>query len=281
MTLTRRTLLQAAALTPALAAGPVKKIGAQLYTVRDVILKDPRAVLKQLDEIGYREAEVVQATMPQIWDALKSTRLKPVSVHMDSALFKEGQESKLDAAVADAKRRGFAFVVYPYLPPAERGGLDVIRKLAGRLNRAGEKCRAAGMMLCYHNHAFEFDPKEGTLPMDVLLKETDPKLVGIELDIFWVSVAGHDPVAMLKQHAGRVPLIHLKNKAAGTEVRFNEAVPHPAFKEVGTGEIDMPAVLRAAKAARVKHYFVEQDRTPGNPVDSLRQSYEYLSGLKL
>ena len=277
--LTRRTFLQAAALTPALAAGPLKQIGAQLYTVRDIILKDPRAVLKQLDEIGYREAEVVQATMPQIWDALKSTRLKPVSVHFDSALFNEGKESELDAAIADAKRRGFAFVVYPYLPPAERGGLPAISKLAGRLNRAAGKCRAAGMSLCYHNHAFEFDPKDGTLPMDVLLKETDPKLVGLELDIFWVSVAGHDPAAMLKQHAGRVPLIHLKNKAAGTEVRFNESVPHAAFKEVGTGEIDIPAVLRAAKAAGVKHYFVEQDRTPGNPVDSLRQSYQYLSRL--
>ncbi len=279
--LTRRTLLQAAALTPAFAAGPLKRIGAQLYTVRDVILKDPRAVLKQLDEIGYREAEVVQATMAQIWDALKSTRLKPVSVHFDSALFNPGKESELDAAIADAKRRGFAFVVYPYLPPPERGGLEAIRRLAGRLNRAAEKCRASGMKLCYHNHAFEFDPKEGTLPMDVLLKETDSKLVGLELDIFWVSVAGHDPVAMLKQHGGRVPLLHLKNKAAGTEVRFNEGAPHGAFKEVGAGEIDIPAVLRAAMAAGVKHYFVEQDRTPGNPVDSMRQSYQYLSGLKI
>ena len=85
---------------------------------------------------------------------------------------------------------------------------------------------------------------------------------------------------MLKQHAGRVPLLHLKNKAEGTEVRFNEGVPHAAFKEVGTGAIDIPAVLRAAQAAGVKHYFVEQDRTPGNPIDSLRQSYEYLSKLK-
>lgn len=278
--LTRRTFLQAAALSPALAAAPLKTIGVQLYTVRDVILKDPAGVLKQLEQIGYREAEVVQATMDRIWDALKATRLKPVSIHFDSALFTEGRESDLDAAVTDAKRRGFAFVVYPYLPPKERGGLAAIRKLAGRLNRAGEKCRAAGMRLCYHNHAFEFDPQEGELPMDVLMKETDPKLVGLELDIFWASVAGHDPAAMLRRHAGRVPLLHLKNKAAGTEVRYNEAVPHAAFKEVGAGEIDVPAVLKAARAAGVRHYFVEQDRTPGNPVESLRQSYQYLSGLK-
>ncbi len=281
MTLLRRTFLQVAALTPALAAAPLKKIGVQLYTVRDVILKDPRGVLKQLDEIGYREAEVVGATLPQIWDAIKSTRLQPVSVHLDSALFKEGREGELDAAIADAKRRGFTFVVYPYLPPAERGGLPAIRKLAAQLNSAGKKCRAAGLKLCYHNHAFEFDPKDGSLPMDVLIKETDPKLVGLELDIFWVSVAGHDPAAMLKQHADRVPLLHLKNKAPGTPVRYNEGVAHAAFKEVGAGEIDIPAVLRAAKAAGVQHYFVEQDRTQGNPVDSLRQSYQHLSSLKI
>ena len=145
MTVSRRTILQALALAPAAAAaGPLKNIGVQLYTVRDILPKDPRGVLKQLDAIGYREAEVVQATMAQIWDALKSTRLKPVSVHFDSALFHEDKQSELDAAIDDAKRRGFAFVVYPYLPPAERGGLAAIRKLAGHAQPRGREVPRGG-----------------------------------------------------------------------------------------------------------------------------------------
>jgi sugar phosphate isomerase/epimerase len=110
----------------------------------------------------------------------------------------------------------------------------------------------------------------------MLLEETDPKLVMLEMDIFWVSVAGHDPVQALNTHKGRVPLLHLKDKATGTPVQFNENVPKTAFKEVGSGSIDIPAVLEAADAAGVRNYFVEQDQTTGDPIISLRKSFEYL-----
>src|SRR5262249_12085660 len=108
---------------------------------------------------------------------------------------------------------------------------------------------------------------------------TDPKLLGIEMDVFWVSVAGHDPVELLRKLSGRVPLLHVKDKAAGTPDRFNEGVLRTAFKEAGQGVVDWPRVLAAAKSAGVRHYFVEQDQTPGDPVESLRQSYHYLSNL--
>jgi sugar phosphate isomerase/epimerase len=169
--------------------------------------------------------------------------------------------------------------VFPYLPPAERGGLDVIKGLAEKLNRAGEKCRGAGLNFCYHNHAFEFEPISGTTPVQVLADNTDKKLVGFEADLFWVSVAGHDPVEFLKKMSGRVPLIHLKDKAEGTKVQYNESVPKTAFKEVGHGVIDWAKVLDAAASAGVQHYFVEQDQTPGDPVESLRQSCAYVSKL--
>ena len=198
---------------------------------------------------------------------------------MDSGVFAAGQEAKLERSIADARERGFSYVVYPYVPPAQRAGLEGMRRLGERLNRAGEKCRAAGMALCYHNHAFEFDPREGKTPLEVLMEGTTKQLVGLELDIFWASVAGHDPAAILKQYSGRVPLIHLKGKSPGMKVQYTEAVPKAAFKEVGAGELDIPAVLRAAEAAGVKHYFVEQDQTPGDPVASLRQSYQYLHKL--
>ena len=177
------------------------------------------------------------------------------------------------------KEHGFSYAVFPYVQISDRGGLDKIRALAEKLNKAGEKCHAAGLTFCYHNHAFEFQPTEGTTPFDVLVESLDPKLVGLELDVFWVSVAGHDPVETLKKLSGRVHLVHLKDKAQGTPVMYKESVPASAFKEVGSGVIEWPAVLSAAKAAGVAHYFVEQDQTPGDPLESLRQSFTYVSKL--
>lgn len=154
-----------------------------------------------------------------------------------------------------------------------------MRKLGATLNKAGAICRDSGLRLCYHNHAFEFEPSgDGTL-LDVLMNTADPKLVALELDIMWSRVAGVDPVTVLKRYAGRVPLLHLKNVAQGTEQRYNETVPKTAFREVGDGMIDIPAVLAAASQYGVGHYFVEQDQTPGDPLASLRASYRYVAGL--
>jgi sugar phosphate isomerase/epimerase len=251
-------------------------LGVQLYTVRQTIGANPAAVLKAIQDIGYREVEATYANLDQIWPALKETQLKPVSVHLDTALFFEGG-AKLDAAIADVKKRGFQYVVLPYIPPEQRGGIDVFKKLAETLNKSGEKAKAAGLTLCYHNHAFEFEPMQGTTGFELLMKETHKDLVSLEMDVFWVSVAGHDPVALLKKYAGRVALLHLKDKVSGAAVQYNERVPKETFKEVGNGTIDIPAVLVAAKKSAVKNYFVEQDQTPGDPIDSLRQSYKYLS----
>jgi sugar phosphate isomerase/epimerase len=111
------------------------------------------------------------------------------------------------------------------------------------------------------------------------MDNTDKKLVGLEMDVFWVSVGGHDPVELLHKLSGRVPLLHLKDKAQGTPVMYKESVPHAAFKEIGHGILDWPAILKAAASAGVDHYFVEQDQTPGDPVESLRQSFTYLKSL--
>jgi sugar phosphate isomerase/epimerase len=204
--------------------------------------------------------------------------LKPISVHLDSGLFLPENAGKLTAAIARSKELGFRYAVYPYIPPERRGGLDTFKALADVLNRAGEECRKAGLELCYHNHSFEFQPIGTTNGMDTLLSRTEKNLVGWEMDIFWVSVGGFDPSDLLKKYAGRVRLLHLKNKAAGTPVRYDESVPPTAFREAGDGVLDIPAILRDAAAAGVQHYFVEQDETQGNPIDSLRRSYRYLRG---
>ncbi len=280
----RAFISQAAALVPlsraAFAKEPLRSsnLGVQLYTVRNVITKDPAATLQAIEQIGYTEVEATYANLDQIWSALQQTKLKPVSVHVDLAIFKEGG-NRLDTVLADLKQRHFEYVVVPYIPQEERGGMDVFKRLAEMLNKSGERAKANGLSLCYHNHAFEFKPLQGTNGLAVMMHETQKGLVSLEMDIFWVSVAGHDPVQLLKTYSGRVSLLHLKDKARGLATQYNENVPPATFKEVGSGSIDIAAVLSEANRAGVRHYFVEQDQTPGDPIASLRESYKYLSSL--
>jgi len=279
----RREFLQATSLAAALGAAgraaQLKTLGVQLYTVRTVLPQKPEETLKAIRDIGYQEVEATYAGLDALWPVLQASGLKPVSIHLDSKLVTQGNIDDLSPIFDKLKQRGFQYAVFPYLPEPERGGIDVIKGISQKFNRAGEKCRAAGMSFCYHNHAFEFATEKGATLFQVMLDNTDKKLVAYEVDVFWVSVAGLDPVEMIQKLSDRVLLLHLKDKAEGTPVMYKESVPRTAFKEVGNGVVDWPKVLRAAAAAKVAHYFVEQDQTPGDPVDSLRQSFGYLSKL--
>jgi sugar phosphate isomerase/epimerase len=262
-------------------ADMLSDIGVQLYTVRNVILNNPAQVLKTIDEIGYREAELVWASMDKIWADLKKTRLRPVSIHMDSQLFTADKKSELDEALHKAKEHGFEYAVYPAVPrPDRESGADYFKGMAERLGEAGTKCRSLGLQFCYHNHAFDFRRLGSTTPLEILVTGTPRDVLALEADVFWVSVAGHDPVEFLKSYAGRIPMLHLKNKTEGMGVQYTENVPPSAFREVGKGSLDIPAILHAAKSIGVKHFFVEQDQTPGDPLESLRRSYSYLSALR-
>ena len=199
----RREFLQATSLVAALGAvgraAQLKTLGVQLYTVRGVLPQRPLETLKAIRAIGYQEAEATYAGLDALWPALEESGLKPVSIHLDSKSVTQGNPDDLNRIFDRLKQRGFQYAVFPYLPEPERGGIDVIKAFAEKLNRAGEKCRAAGMTFCYHNHAFEFATEKGTTLFQVMLDNTDKKLVGIELDAFWVSVAGGDPVEMIQK----------------------------------------------------------------------------------
>jgi len=278
----RQLLASLAAGSLSLQAKKLKKIGCQLYTLRSVIDAQPKAIFDQLDGAGYDEVEAVRGNLDKIWDALKASKLKPVSLHIDTRLFTVEQD-KLGAALDDAKAKGFKYVVCPYIAPADRGGVEMIKKLADTLNKAGAKCKAAGTELCYHNHAFEFEPVAGGKGnlLDVLMQSTDPALVGLEFDIMWAAVGGVDPIEVLTKYKGRVPLMHVKDLAPNITVRYNEKVPKEAFKEAGAGILELPKILKAASETGTKHFFVEQDQTPGDPMASLKQSIAYLKKLEL
>jgi sugar phosphate isomerase/epimerase len=263
-----------------------RRFGAQLYTVRDQVAKDPAATLRAIKEIGYREVEVLQQTMDVVLPIARSLDLAPVAVHIDPALVLDGAQPAVPTRLAEVAARsrdaGAGYLVLAWIPFERRpAGAAGYKELGAALNRAGEAAKRAGLQFAYHNHAFEFQEVEPSRrALDVIVASTDPALVALELDVFWVAVTGADPVAVLRQHSGRVALVHLKDKAAGVGPALREdQVPRTAFAEVGSGTLDFRAIVAAADAAGAKHYFVEQDHTAGDPIASLRKSYEHLSRL--
>ena len=172
-----------------------------------------------------------------------------------------------DKAVEDAASVGQKYMVCAWLAPAERGNLDHFKKLADDFNKAGEVCKKAGIQFCYHNHDFEFIQENGKYPYDILLENTDKNLVKMEIDLYWLTKAGQDPIALIEKHPGRFPLWHMKDMDK-TEKKM--------FTEVGNGIIDFKAILKHSNKADLKYFFVEQDICPGDPYDSITQSITYI-----
>jgi sugar phosphate isomerase/epimerase len=204
--------------------------------------------------------------------------LKPIAVHSSVSVLEE--EGRAEEELGRAKESGIGYLVIPVLPQQMRGTIDDYRGFAERMNLFGEKCKAEGVVLAYHNHAFEFEPMEGTSPIETMLEAFEPGLVGLELDVFWSSVAGVDPVEILNRYPSQIPLLHLKDKAAGTSQTYDGNNVRPdQFKEVGSGVLDFAAILEAGDSNGVQHYVVEQDHCPGDPLESLRMSFDYLEDI--
>ncbi len=257
-------------------------IGVQLYTVRELMQQNPADTIAKIAKVGYNSVEGATYTGSQKFYGMDpvifSKLLKDNGLVMPSAHYRLGEEKtngenvkgtmlhEWDKAVDDAAAVGLKYMVCAFLSPAERGGLDHYKYVADQLNIAGEKCKKAGIQLCYHNHDFEFAKQDNTYPMDILFA-ADKELVKFEMDLYWVTKAGMDPIALFKQHPGRFPLMHLKDM---------DKTEQKAFTEVGNGVIDFKTILKNKKTAGLKYFFVEQDKCPGSPFDSITQSYNYI-----
>ena len=160
--------------------------------------------------------------------------------------------------------------------------MDQYKQMAEKCNAAGEKCKAAGIQLCYHNHAFEYEPLDdsaGKTGYDVFIDEFDSQLCKFELDVFWAAIGGWDPMETMRKLKGRISQLHLKDLAANTPTIYDEGkVPTEAFQEVGNGTIDFDRVLKLAATIGVEQCHVEQDQSP-DPIKSIGESYEYLKAL--
>jgi sugar phosphate isomerase/epimerase len=291
----------------AAAGPPLRRLGVQLYTVRDQMKTNAAETLKAIASIGYKEIELGRADLAQLVPLAKNVGLNPVSTHIEAwivagakppappapgtpAPAKPAAAAPLTPPTDDSLKKTFdeirahgpSYAVVAYLFKGERP-TDAAgwTKFGEQMNRAGKLAKSAGVTLGYHNHGFEFEKlPDGQRPLDVLLKTFDPSLVQIELDVYWVGITGADPVALINQLGKRVPLLHLKDKDAAAPVETDEGkVARTSFKEVGSGGLDFPAILKAAASAGVSHLFVEQDQTPGDPIASLKKSYEYLAKL--
>ena len=260
-----------------------KYIGLQLYTVRDAMSKDPAGTLAKVAAIGFNSVEGATYTGSQKFygmdaksfaDLLKKNNLIMPSSHYRLGEVQENGKDVLgtmlhewNKAVDDAKTVGAKYMVCAWLDPKERGNIDHYKLLAEHLNKAGETCKASGIQLCYHNHDFEFIQDNGQLPYDVLLNNTNKDLVKFELDLYWVTKAGHDPIALFNANPGRFPLWHTKDM---------DNTPQHDFTEVGNGVIDFKNIFKYADKAGLKYFFVEQDKTPGDPFDSITKSIAYI-----
>ncbi len=178
-----------------------------------------------------------------------------------------------------AKEIGFSNLVIPYLQDGNRKTLDDYKKVAENANKAAAMAKKLGIQLAYHNHNFEFEPKDGgKTGYDIFMEEFSADMQ-FEIDVFWVKAGGLDPAALIKKLSGRVSQLHLKDLKEGIAIpSYVTSVPADAFQELGDGIISMEPIIVAAKAAGVKHCHVEQDQSP-DALASIRQSIGYLQKL--
>jgi sugar phosphate isomerase/epimerase len=242
-------------------------VGIQLYTLRDAMNEDPISTLKKVSEIGYNQIELAgyesgkfYGMDPKEFKALAdSLGLKTLSTHIPLVALRTELEMVLNACdLAEIE-----YIVLPWLNTNERESIDQYLTLIDDMNAIGEKCAKAGFKFVYHNHDFEFLTIDGQVPMELILTKTNPDFVNLELDLFWATKAGFDPVELFQKYPGRFPLWHVKDMDATEERKFTE---------VGNGVIDFKRIFDAKETSGMKYFFVEQDVSV-NPLKSIEISY--------
>ena len=252
-----------------------KPIGLQMYTVRDLAEKDLAHVLSAVAKIGYKEVELYwnlySRPAGELRKMLDDHGLRAPSGHIDY----NGFETKLDYA----RTLGLEYVVCPMLPEQMWNSVDGYKRAAQQFNTWGEMAKKLGMRFAFHNHNYEFKRLGDITGFELIVKETDPELVWLELDCYWLTQAGRDPVEELKRYAGRARMVHIKDRKPGFPASQVKDAAAEHFTEVGTGTINWKAVIATANKIGVEHFFVEQDSTERPPLESIAISYRNLRRL--
>ncbi len=247
---------------------PLQPLGVQLYTVRSEMENGVEQTLERVASIGYQEVEFAgyfRHSPTEIRGMLTRTGLRAPANHIQPTFETDAWARVLD----DANEAGHEYVIVASIPQRMRADLDGWRRTAEAMTGAGQRARAAGLQYAYHNHDFEFVEMDGQVAFDVFCEESDPELVQIELDLFWIIHGGGDPVAFFNRWPGRVPLVHVKDRT-----------PEGDMVDVGAGVIDWPGLFQHIDHAGMRHFLVEHDR-PDGAFRSIEASYRYLSTLEV
>ena len=245
------------------------KLGVQLYTFREEMMKDPKGTLARIAGLGIKKIESAGSSKGYYYGLgpaeMKTTcrelGMKLVSGHVR---LDDHWEKTMD----DASLSGQEYLICSTMP-SEGQTVDNYRRVAETFNKAGEKCRERGIKFGYHNHEYEFESEQGQVLYDLLLVHTDPDLVHMELDLGWVIVAGKDPLDYFKRFPGRFPLWHLKDM----DMTLKQST------EFGKGGLDIPAMMAHRKDSGVEHIFIEQEEYETSPLQSMRQNMDYMRGI--
>ena len=288
----RRDFLRSTAVGGTLAAmsGPLgqfafaspyeKPVGLQLYTLRDQLEKDVAGTIQQVAKIGYRDVEIYSLygkSPAEFKKILSDNGITASSGHYLLKDVKSGWEKHVD----EAKTLDLKYMVNAILQPEERKSFDDFKRLVEVFTKAAETTQKAGIQFCYHNHNFEFKKYGNTTAYDYLLNTLDPKLVKFEMDCFWVTHGGHDPVAYFDRYPGRFPLLHIKDKKDHPAPTHELDAKMGLFAPVGQGTINWKRIFAAAPKGGMQHYYVEQDYCEKPPLEAIKISYDYLSKLQV
>ncbi|WP_276368276.1 sugar phosphate isomerase/epimerase [Chryseolinea sp. H1M3-3] len=247
----------------------LKKVGIQLYSVRKEMLTDAVGTLKQLAKIGYKELESARSEKGNYY-GLQPKEIKKISSDLGMTL-RSGHvhiDKDFQRSIDGAAEAGQSYLVCSSLP-SKGQTIDNYKKVAEAFTKAAEDCKKSNIIFGYHNHEYEFERENGQVLYDILLDNTDPKLVTMELDLGWVVASGNDPLAYFNKYPGRFSLWHLKDM----DTTKKEST------EFGKGQIKVLDMLKNSKKSGVKHIFVEQEEYASTAMESMKYDFDYLQKL--
>ena len=279
---TRREFLKAAALATgvlpgvarAMAGNRLETFGLQLYSLRVDMPKDPQGVLRQVASFGYKQIESFEGNQGMFW-GMTHTDFKKYVEGLGMTIISSHCDINKDfeRKAAQAAEIGMKHLVCPWIGPQKT--LDDFKRFADKFNQCGDICKKNGIRFAYHNHGYTFQPLEGVLPQDTLMQNTNADTVDFQMDIYWVVTPGADPVAWLKKYPNRFVSCHVKD-------RLKNATTADASCDLGTGSIDLPGILKAARGLGMKYYIVEQENYPNStPLKSVEVDAAYMKKLSL
>lgn len=248
----------------------VKNVGIQLYTFRKEMLADAVGTLKTLASLGIKQIESARSAKGNYY-GLKPLEIKQTCNDLGMTL-RSGHvhlDDKWQQTLNDAAEAGQEYLICSTMP-SEGQNVSNYKKVADAFNKAGEDCKKLNIKFGYHNHEYEFEQESGQVLYDVLMTNTEPDLIHMELDLGWVIVAGKDPLDYFKKYPGRFPLWHLKdmdmNKKQSTEF--------------GKGGLDIKTMLKNSKQSGMKYFFVEQEEYTATPLASMQDNMNYLKKVR-